>query len=73
VKNKQIKLEKELGDAQTALAGCSYIANPQEWSILLNNVTDLAVKLSDINKELRQLERKLISCSLNRFNFVVYF
>jgi len=56
VKSKQIELEKELDAARMALGGCSYIDNAPQWSILLDDVINLAVKLSDVNKELTQLE-----------------
>ena len=44
------------------LAHCSYIAESATWSTLLGNVMRLAIHLADINKELAQLERKLILC-----------
>jgi len=65
VKNEQVKLEKELEDARTKLGNCSYIENLPQWSILFENVTKIVVQLSDVSRELAQLERKVILRCLN--------
>jgi hypothetical protein len=73
VKSEAMKLEKELEDARTKLAECSYIANLTQWNILFENVKKLSFQSGDINRELAQLERKINLRCLNRFYFVVYF
>ena len=51
-------MQKDLEDARLNLANCSYTDNPAQWMILLKNITELAIQLSDITRELIQLERK---------------
>ncbi|CAF3428013.1 unnamed protein product, partial [Rotaria socialis] len=55
VKNEQHNIYQELNQARELLSNCSAIDKPVEWSALLNNVIKLAVKLADIEKELKQL------------------
>lgn len=67
-----MEANKQLEQARIALAQCSYIDNVPQWTVLLNNVISLAIKLTDVNNELAELERKLLLCSLNRFYFFVF-
>jgi len=50
-------VQKQLKQARTALAECSFIDNPRQWTIIFENVTKIAGKLPDVLKELNQLKR----------------
>ncbi len=71
LKNEHTVVQKQLEQPRTALAEYSFIDNPRQWTIIFENVTKLAVKLSDVLRELNQFERKLIFCYINLFYVIV--
>jgi len=60
VKGKQTKLEQQLEYIRLELISVSYNQNPTKWSELFEKVKKLSADLSDINRELKLLERKII-------------
>nr|CAF1325094.1 unnamed protein product [Rotaria sordida]CAF4056572.1 unnamed protein product [Rotaria sordida] len=56
VKAEETNTSARHNEACQALSNCSYIDDPAQWMNLLKVVTDLAIKLNDIQKELRALE-----------------
>ncbi len=65
-------LQQQLDAARNELAACSYIENQIKWLGLFKNATSISTKLSNVESELAQLERKMILHSRNRFYFIVY-